>query len=146
MVVSAGYSKKSLIQKLGIREGFKIAIINAPVDYAKKLGKLPLDVVVRDTASEGKFDFIHFFTKNQNQLETEFPRFKNKISQNGMLWISWPKQTSREKSDLNDNVVRKIGLDNEMVDVKVAAIDETWSGLKFVFRIKDRKSNPQSLK
>ena len=144
--MSAGYSKKSLIQKLGIREGSKIAIINAPEDYAKKLGKLPLDVVVRGSASEGKFDFIHFFTKNQHQLEKEFPKFKNKISRNGILWISWPKQTSREKTDLNDNVVRMVGLDNGMVDVKVAAIDDTWSGLKFVFRIKDRKSNPQSLK
>ena len=144
--MSAGYSKKSLIQKLGIREGFKIAIINAPVDYAEKLGKLPRNVVVGDIASEGEFDYIHFFTKNRHQLETEFPKLKNKISENGMLWISWPKQTSGEKTDLEDNVVRKVGLDNGMVDVKVAAIDETWSGLKFVFRIRDRKPNLQSLK
>lgn len=92
-----------------------------------------------EAASEGTFDFIHFFTKSHQQLETEFPKLKSKISQNGILWISWPKRTSGEKTDLNDNVVRKVGLDNGMADVKVAAIDETWSGLKFVFRIRDRK-------
>ncbi len=137
--MSAGYSKKSLIQKLGIKEGFKITIINAPSDYVKKLGKLPPNVALVEAASEGTFDFIHFFTKSHQQLETEFPKLKSKISQNGILWISWPKRTSGEKTDLNDNVVRKVGLDNGMADVKVAAIDETWSGLKFVFRIRDRK-------
>jgi hypothetical protein len=144
--LSAGYSKKSLIQKLGIGEGFIITIINSPIGYAKKLGKLPRNVLVGDAGSERKFDCIQFFTKNHQQLETEFPKLKNKILQSGMLWISWPKRSSGEKTDLNDNVVREIGLANGMVDVKVAAIDETWSGLKFVFRIRDRKSNPQSLK
>ena len=134
-----GYSKTPLMQKLGIKEGFKIAIINAPQDYAKKLGKLPENVSMKNAAEDGGFDFVHFFTKSRNQLETEFPGLKNKISQNGMLWISWPKRASVEKTDLNDNIVRKVGLHNGMVDIKVAAIDETWSGLKFVFRIKDRK-------
>jgi len=134
-----GYSKTPLLQKLGIKEGFKIAIINAPQDYTKKLGKLPENVSMKNTAGDGGFDLVHFFTKSRNQLETEFPGLMNKISQNGMLWISWPKRASVEKTDLSDAIVRKVGLDNGMVDIKVAAIDETWSGLKFVFRIEDRK-------
>jgi hypothetical protein len=137
--VSTGYSKKLLPQKLGIKEGFNIAIINAPPNYAKKLGKLPNNVSVKNTVSEGGFDLVHFFTKSHYQLETEFPKLKSKISQNGMLWISWPKKTSGEKTDLNDNVVRKVGLENGLVDVKVAAINETWSGLKFVFKVRERK-------
>jgi len=126
--ISAGYSKKSLQQKLGIKQGFKIQIINAPEEYAKKLGRLPRNVVVGGIVPGG-FDFVHFFTKNRAELEAEFPKLKNKISQNGMLWISWPKKTSGKKTDLNDHGVRRIGLENGMVDVKVAAIDEIWSGL-----------------
>jgi len=137
--LSADYSKKSLPQKLGIKEGFNIAIINAPPNYAKKLGKMPNNVVIGNSVAEGGLGLIHFFTKNRTQLETEFPKLKPKISQNGMLWISWPNKTSGEKTDLNDNIVRKVGLENGLVDVKVVAIDETWSGLKFVFRIRDRK-------
>jgi hypothetical protein len=137
--LSAGYSKKSLLQKLGVKEGYKIKIINAPLDYEKKLGKLPKNVSVTSTTPEGGFDIVHYFTVDYDQLELEFPKLKKKISKNGMIWISWPKRTSNEKTDLSDNQVRKIGLGNGMVDVKVAAIDETWSGLKFVFRIKDRK-------
>ena len=136
--MSAGYSRKSLLQKLGIKGGFKIAIINAPLDYEKKL-KLPNNVSVNSKTPEGGFDFVHYFTVDYDRLGLEFPKLKKKISKNGMIWISWPKRTSNEKTDLNDNQVRKIGLGNGMVDVKVAAIDETWSGLKFVFRIKDRK-------
>jgi len=130
--VAAGYSKKPLPQKLGIGEGFRIAIINAPPGYGEKLGKLPLNVSVKNSAVQ--LDLIHFFAKSGNQLEEKFPELKKKLRQKGAIWISWPKKTSSETSDLDDHAVRKIGLDNGMVGVKVAAIDETWAGLKFVFR------------
>ena len=135
--MSSGYSKRTLPQKLGIKDGFKIAFVNAPPDYAKKLGKLPRSVII-GSATEGDFDLIHFFARSRYLLKSEFPQLMEKISRKGMLWISWPKKASGEKTDLNDNVVRQIGLDCGMVDIKVAAIDETWSGLKFVFR----KSSP----
>ncbi len=85
-------------------------------------------------------EFIQFFTKSKRELENMFPRLKVKLAQKGMLWISWPEGSSKVESDLNENLVIEIGLKNGLVDVKVAAIDETWSGLKFVYRLKDGKT------
>jgi hypothetical protein len=133
----AGYSKKSLVEKLGIREGFAISIIAAPQDYAAKLGKLPCGVK-QTKKLEGPLDFIQFFCSKRSQLEENFQRLKGALSASGMLWVSWPKGSSGVPTDLTENVVREIGLKNGLVDVKVCAVDETWSGLKFVFRLKDR--------
>ncbi|MFI5420622.1 MAG: DUF3052 domain-containing protein [Nitrososphaerales archaeon] len=128
--------KVSLMKKLGIKEGFRIAIIQAPPSYVETLGKLPFRASLEEdkVAKGGEFNLIHFFAKRLVDLEREFPKIPPKLSRDGMLWISWPKKSSGVKTDLSDNCVRKVGLDNEMVDVKVAAIDETWSALKFVFR------------
>jgi len=133
----AGYSKKSLVEKLGIREGFAISIIGAPQDYAATLGKLPCGVK-QTKKLEGPLDFIQFFCSKRSQLEENFQRLKGALSASGMLWVSWPKGSSGVPTDLTENVVREIGLKNGLVDVKVCAVDETWSGLKFVFRLKDR--------
>lgn len=84
-------------------------------------------------------DFIHFLSKKREELETRFPSLKKALSQGGMLWISWPKVSSKVETDLKEDVVREIGLNNQLVDVKICARDETWSGLKFVYRLKDRK-------
>ncbi len=138
LAMSTGYSRKSLTEKLGITEGFKIVILNPPKDYFNTLGNLPKDVLVTKTL-KGPLDFIHFFTKKREELENKFPVLKKELAQNGMLWISWPKGSSKLKTDLNENVVREIGLKNGLVDVKVCVVDETWSGLKFVYRLKDRK-------
>ena len=135
--MSAGYSKRSLLQKLGIKSGFRMAFFNAPADYRVKLGKLPEDAKV-ETQSMSGLDFIHLFTRSKSHLENEFPKLKRMLSHEGMLWVSWPKGTSGVNTDLNENVIRKVGLDNGLVDVKVAAVDEVWSGLKFVFRVIDR--------
>jgi len=135
--MSAGCSKKSLIEKLGIREGFKIIIINPPEDYNSTLGKLPKGVFVTKTL-KGPLDFIHFFTKERDELESEFPILKHQLSPNGVLWISWPKASSRVETDLDENMVREIGLKNGLVDIKICAVDKIWSGLKFVYRLKDR--------
>ncbi len=133
----AGYSKTPLVKKLGLKEGCKAAILNAPENYAQTLGELPARVTVADTLI-GPFDFIHFFTTSRETLANEFPRLKQALSPTGLLWISWPKRSTKVTTDLTENIIRAIGLDNGLVDVKVAAVDETWSGLKFVYRLKDR--------
>ena len=136
--MTVGYSKKSLVEKLGIKEGLKVAILNSPANYNDTLGKLPKNVTVMKTIGE-RLDFIQFFTKESKELQSKFPNLKRALSQNGILWISWPKSSSKVKTDLNENIVREIGLGNGLVDVKIAAVDEVWSGLKFVYRLKDRK-------
>jgi hypothetical protein len=133
----AGYSGKPLVQKLGIKSRFRVIIIDAPEGHAALLGALPEGVIVA-SALEGTFDFIHVFTKNRWELESHFAALKGALAKDGVLWISWPKGSSKLKGDLSENVIREIGLDNGLVDVKVAAIDQDWSGLKFVYRTKDR--------
>ncbi len=134
----AGYSKRPLAEKLGIREGLKVAILNPPDGYQRILGKIRENILPIEN-SEGPLDFVQFFTKRRAELESKFPTLKQKLSQAGVLWISWPKGTSKVDTDLNENIVREIGLKNGMVDVKVCAVDVTWSGLKFVNRVNDRK-------
>ena len=130
----AGYSGTPLVRKLGIKEGFNIFIVNAPKDFELEL---PAGVTINGK-SKKPCDFVLFFTKSRQTLEKDFSRYSAKLTPAGMLWISWPKKTSGVQSDLNENIVRDIGLAKGMVDVKVCAIDEVWSGLKFVFRLTDR--------
>ena len=135
--MAAGYSKKSLVEKLGIKEGFAIAIIGAPKNYAATLGTLPAGIK-QTKQPKGPLDFIQFFCSKRSALEDNFPALKEALSPSAMLWVSWPKGSSGVSTDLSENVVREIGLRNGLVDVKVCAVDEIWSGLKFVFRIRDR--------
>ncbi len=133
----AGYSKKSLIEKLGIKDGFAIAIVGAPENYAATLGKLPPGVKQANKL-KGPLDFIQFFTSRRSHLNEQFPGLKTALSPSGMLWVSWPKGSSGVPPDVTENGVREIGLAIGLVDVKVCAVDEVWSGLKFVYRIRDR--------
>lgn len=133
----AGYSKRSLVEKLGIKQQMMVTFINHPPGYEKTLGKLPAGTVI-GLLSEGHFDFIQAFIKDSEELKTLFPILKNHIQMSGMIWISWPKTTAKTKTHINENMIREIGLQNGLVDVKVIAVDETWSGLKFVYRLKDR--------
>ena len=134
---NAGYSGTPLAKKLGIKEGFLIQIVNAPVHYPDLFSDFPSEVQ-EDPEPAIRKDFIHIFSKSREELGNLLPSLKNSIKQNGMIWISWPKKTSRIKTDLNGNVIREIGLKNGLVDIKVCAVDETWSGLKFVIPVKDR--------
>ena len=120
----AGYSKRSLIDKLGIKEGYRVAILGAPPHYATTLGKLPPGVEF-SRKLQGEKDFLHFFSASRQELEQRFPALKSCLAQSGMLWISWPKGSAGVATDLNENVVRDIGLGNGLVDVKVCAVDET---------------------
>jgi len=133
----AGYSKRSLVEKLGIKHSATIAILNAPRGYDRTLGRLP-EQVSRKGAATGPLDFIQFFTKQKQELERKFAVLARALAPAGMLWISWPKSASGVPTDLTENVIRAIGLAHGLVDVKVAAVDEVWSGLKFVRRLKDR--------
>jgi hypothetical protein len=132
--MAAGYSKKPLAAKLGIKEHSKILIVNPPQNYLKAL-EIPPGVTL---ASKGPLEFIHFFTKSRKELELQFPILKQELLRGGMLWISWPKGSSRVETDVSESLVREVGLKNGLVDIKVCAVDETWSGLKFVYRKSDR--------
>ena len=133
----AGYSGKPLVTKLGIKPGATIAILNAPRGYDRILGKMPRDVK-RKIAAVGALDFVQFFTAEKRELERRFPVLERALAPAGMLWISWPKKASGVTTDLTEDRIRAIGLAHGLVDVKVAAVDEVWSGLKFVRRPADR--------
>ena len=133
----AGYSGKPLVAKLGIKPGATIAILNAPRGYDRILGKMPRDVK-RKIAAVGALDFVQFFTAERCELERRFPVLERALAPAGMLWIYWPKKSSGVTTDLTEDRIRAIGLAHGLVDVKVAAVDEVWSGLKFVRRVKDR--------
>lgn len=133
----AGYSGKPLVEKLGIKAGSSIAIVGAPKGYDRLLGTLPKQVS-RIRGVRGSLDFIQFFTKEKQELERRFAALARALAPAGMLWISWPKQSSGVATDLTEDVIRRVGLGHGLVDVKVAAVDDVWSGLKFVRRLKDR--------
>ena len=132
-----GYSDKSLCQKLGIKQGYIISLINPPEDYGHLLFPIPPDCRVLDHLTE-QSDLIHYFCTEKGSLRSDFAKLKSKLKPDGSLWISWPKIGSKVKTDVNENVIREIALDNGLVDVKVLAINELWSGLKLVYRLKDR--------
>ena len=135
--MTAGYSKRSLVEKLGIKPHSNIAILNAPAGFQATLGPLPDGVVQRSKLGR-QLHFIHAFFLDSKKLDLQFPALKRSLDQSGALWISWPKKAAKIETDLTDNVVREIGLRHGLVDIKVCAVDEVWSGLKFVHRIKDR--------
>ena len=134
------YPGKPLAKKLGIPVNSIILVVGSPDNYLRTLGQLPEGVVLTEN-SNGSYDFVHFFTKRRTELERKFPVLKSKVSLRGILWISWSKASSKMHTDLNENVVREIGLANGMVDVKVVAINEDWSALKFVRRLRDREDS-----
>lgn len=134
----AGYSGTPLAKKLGIKDNFRIALINAPRNFSKTLGPLPPTVQVSNRLTS-ELDLILFFVDRERTLAKEFANLATKLTTNGMIWIAWPKKSSGVATDLTFGPVQRIGLDSGLVDVKICAVDEIWSGLKFVYRLKDRK-------
>ena len=132
----AGYSGKPLVAKLGIKPGSTIAILGAPRGYDRLLGRLP--EVRRRTPATGRLDFVQFFTTEKHELERRFATLARSLTPAGMLWISWPKKASGVTTDLTEDVIRAVGLAHGLADVKVAAVDDVWSELKFVRRLEDR--------
>ena len=129
----AGYSGTPLIRKLGIRPGMRLRFINEPEHYRALLGTLPDDLVIA-RATRGHFDFIHLFVDRHAELRRQIPRLIDAIRPDGMLWVSWPKKASGVATDITEDVIREEALLTDLVDVKVCAVDETWSGLKLVIR------------
>jgi hypothetical protein len=136
----AGYSSTPLIRKLGIKEGFTVCFVNAPPQFHKAL-LLP-DGIHEVKEPNVSCDVIHVFTERCDDMQRQVIRCKKKLKQNGMLWISWPKKASRVKTDLSENEIRNFALQNGLVDVKVCAVDDVWSGLKLVVPLKLRKRSP----
>lgn len=133
----AGYSKTPLLKKLGIKENFKIRLLHSPSNYFDLLEELPSGVVLLEDNSE-LADFIHLFAKDVATLENHFHQIKEDIVKNGMIWISWYKKASKMPTDLTENIIRNTALAAGLVDVKVCAVDEKWSGLKIVIRKENR--------
>ena len=134
----AGYSNTPLIKKLGIKSGLVCSVINEPTEYWNWLSPLPEGVKV---TRSGSADFIHVFVNDLSAFQKHFLASKKRMNKEGMLWISWPKKSSKVPTDLDENIIRDFGLKNGLVDVKVCAVNEVWSGLKFVFRLADRQLN-----
>ena len=132
----AGYSGTPLVKKLGIKPGSNIVFVNAPSDYADGLD-LPADASTNSRSSK-PLDFAQLFVRSENELTKKFSQYAKRLNASGMLWVSWPKKSSGVSTDLSENIVRDIGLAAGLVDVKVCAVNEVWSGLKFVFRLRDR--------
>jgi hypothetical protein len=134
----AGYSGTPLPKKLGIKERLRVAFVDLPPDVKTEL-KDSISTCTPVRNGRGRLDFAMLFVKTQADLKKLFPRFARQLTPAGMLWVSWPKQTSGIATDMNENDVRRIGLEAGLVDVKVCAVNDVWSGLKFVIRVKDRK-------
>jgi hypothetical protein len=135
----AGYSGTPLVKKIGIKSGDRLLFCNEPADFRRTLGELPEGATVL-RSNKSPVNVAILFSDRQAHLERNFRPLAKSLEQNGMLWIGWPKKASGVPTDLNENIVREVGLANGLVDTKVCAIDETWSGLRFVIRLKDRKS------
>jgi hypothetical protein len=136
----AGYSGTPLPKKLGIKGAFRIVLVDMPADVKAELkSALASCQVAKDGV--GPLDFAMLFATSASDLKKRFPRLAKQLAPAGMLWVSWPKKSSGVTSDLTENEVREIGLEAGLVDVKVCAVNEIWSGLKFVIRVKDRSKS-----
>jgi hypothetical protein len=127
----------SLPKKLGIKEGHRVALLDAPDGFDRTLGELPDGVATR-TSARGSLDVVVFFTASRGDLTRRFDALARAVFPDGGLWIAWPKRASGLETDLTEDVVREVALERGLVDNKVCAIDETWSGLRLVYRVADR--------
>jgi hypothetical protein len=133
----AGYSGTPLAKKLGIKEGHRVAFPSSPAGFDDLIGELPDGVRVKSRVT-GLLDVIVFFTKSRAELEKRLPALRRAMDPAAGLWIAWPKRASGVKTDMTEDVARELGLANRLVDNKVCAIDEIWSGLRLVIRLADR--------
>ncbi len=126
---------RTLLQKLGIKAGFKVYFIDAPDNYITLLeDPLPEEVVVCNALDHQPFDFIHLFTNKVSALEAHLPVLQDAIVQNGMIWVSWYKKASKLQTELNEDIIRDTALSLKLVDVKVCSVSPEWSALKLVIR------------
>lgn len=138
--LGSGYSGTALEKKLGIKEGFKIRLINTPEKYFDLFIEWPQNVEISENVRIKK-NFIHLFTREFSEYYTLLPLLKKEIEPNGMIWVSWPKKTSGISSDVTENLVRDYALETGLVDIKVCSVNEVWSALKLVIPLKHRKKH-----
>lgn len=135
--MAAGYSGTPLAKKLGIKEGIRVRLINQPDNYFNLFTDMPENVKVLNDKKSCK-DLVHYFTKKASDLRKDIVHLRNEVFPDGAIWISWPKKAAKIETDVTEDVIRNIALANGLVDVKVCAVDEVWSGLKLVVPVKDR--------
>ena len=137
MMQTAGYSGTPLAKKLGIKDGFKIKLVNAPEHYLRLFSDFPKQTkMIKD--DQTKVDFIHLFCNNAEQLDSKINILRNQLLPAGMIWVSWYKKSAKIATDVTEDIIRSIALKNGLVDIKVCAVDEKWSGLKLVIPVKHR--------
>ncbi len=134
----AGYSGTPLPQKLGLKMGMRVIVLGTPKNYEALLGKLPDDVEFSNRVRDDS-KFIHFFVTRRSDLQKQLPRLRHALADDGTLWVSWPKKTARVPTDVTEDVIRAVALPLGLVDTKVCAIDDTWSGLKLMIRRENRE-------
>ena len=135
----AGYSGTPLPQKLGIKPGLTVVAINPPANYRRLLGQIPDSITFSERLKSGS-SFVHLFTSRRSEMQKKMSILRGKISDNGAIWGSWRKKSSGISTDVTEDVIREIALPFGFVDIKVCAVDETWSGLKLMIRRENRKS------
>jgi hypothetical protein len=135
---TTGYSGTPLEKKLGIKEGFKIRIVHQPEHYFELFTELPENITIL-TDKKIKKNLIHYFARHAKDFHKDIISLKNEIVPDGAIWISWPKKASKVATDITEDFIRGLALANGLVDIKVCAVDETWSGLKLVIPVKDRE-------
>jgi len=129
----AGYSGKPLAEKLGIKPGFTIHLVDAPPGYSQLVQPLPEGVILTSTLS-GNTDLVHLFTTQKAKLATSLRALRTKIKPDAVIWVSWPKKSSKVETDITEDAIREVALPIGFVDIKVCAVSEVWSGLKLVVR------------
>jgi len=134
---TTGYSGTPLVKKLGIKAGDRIHAVNAPADYFALVAPLPNEVTILSRATDN-LSFVHIFTVSRSDLTKLLVKFLPRIQRNGMIWVSWPKKVANLPTDVTEDVIRELALPLDLVDVKVCAVDQTWSGLKLVIRKEKR--------
>jgi hypothetical protein len=131
--MATAYSSTPLLKKLGLKDGMNVKFINSPKGYAAQFSK-----EVETTSNDAPFDFIQLFTNKLEEYKSELPYLKKQLKKDGIFWISWYKKASGKKTELTEDMIRNYALEAGLVDVKVCSVDEDWSGLKLVYRLKDR--------
>jgi len=135
----AGYSRTPLVKKLGIREGSKLFLANVPKEYLKLVSPLPDGVKVVSRLSSNT-DVVHIFSTKEAHLTKTLRASLPKLKQDGMIWVSWPKKSAKVPTDITEDTIRKVALPLGLVDIKVCAVNDVWSGLKLVIRKELRKT------
>jgi hypothetical protein len=134
---SAGYSGTPLAKKLGIKENFRVAAVNAPENFLELVRPLPAGVSISDSPKANS-DIVHFFTNSRDELARGLAKYKKQIKQDGTIWVSWYKKAAKLPTEITEDTVRDVALPLGLVDVKVCAVDDKWSGLKLVIRRENR--------